>query len=81
MNASGDKPLSYQWSKNNVPIDGATDKTYIIEELNSTNAGNYFVTIKNDAGEITNNTPIGIDVIYPVEIISQPKKVIISGFK
>ena len=47
------KYLSYQWNKNDQPIAGATQKRYVIQEVNGTqHDGNYTLVVSNDFGSI-----------------------------
>ena len=48
--ASGDAPLSYQWYKDNNPIDGATSATYTVNSPTGDNAGSYHVVVSNAFG-------------------------------
>ncbi len=56
INATSDQPLSYQWSKNNTEIVGATGNTYIIQTTTLNDAGDYKATVTNLVGTITSNT-------------------------
>jgi len=47
------KYLTYQWNKNGQPIAGATQKRYVIQEVNGTqHDGNYTLVVSNDFGSI-----------------------------
>lgn len=54
--ATGGESLTYQWTFNGTPIPGATAATYTINNVATSNAGNYAVTITNAAGSVTSNT-------------------------
>ena len=43
-------PLSYQWQKGGVAIDGATSATFTVDAATIDDAGAYTVTITNDCG-------------------------------
>ena len=45
--------LSYQWYKDDVAIDGATDATYTIDAAADTDAGSYKVVVTNTNGTAT----------------------------
>jgi hypothetical protein len=51
--ASGAQPLSYQWKKNGVNISGANSATYTIYNAQTSNQGNYMVTVSNSYGSVT----------------------------
>lgn len=43
--------LSYQWRKNGEPIEGATERTLVLESVSSEDAGQYNVLITDAAGQ------------------------------
>ncbi|MDB6171438.1 MAG: hypothetical protein JWL59_749, partial [Chthoniobacteraceae bacterium] len=47
--------LSYQWSKDGVPISGATASSFTNGRLSSYDAGGYTVTVSNSLGSVTSN--------------------------
>jgi pectate lyase len=53
--ASGTQPLSYQWSKDNVPIVGAMSSTLTLTNVQLSAAGNYTVTASNSVGVATSD--------------------------
>lgn len=54
--ASGSAPLTYRWFINtNMFLVGATNSTLTLANVQSTNAGNYFVVITNIAGAVTSS--------------------------
>lgn len=58
VTAVGDPPLTYQWDKDRVAIDGATSPTLSLTGLTASAAGFYSVTITNAAGTTTTNPVI-----------------------
>ena len=54
--ATGAEPLAYQWSRDGVEIDGATSSALELADVSADNAGDYAVTVSNDAGSVTSNT-------------------------
>lgn len=54
--ASGTAPLTYQWTKNSVPISGATGPTYTIDSVVYDDAGNYACSVTNTAGSVTSSS-------------------------
>ncbi len=49
--ATGSSPLKYQWQKGSVDIDSATKDSLVLTNIKTTDAGNYRVTVSNDAGK------------------------------
>lgn len=56
IDADGSQPLSYQWYRNNEPIDGANQPTYEKDNVTTEDAGTYFCKVKNDCGEANSNS-------------------------
>ena len=55
VTAGGTSPLSYQWLLGGTNISGATTNPFVLANVQSTNAGNYSVTITNIAGSVTSS--------------------------
>src|SRR5207248_458412 len=53
VTASGTAPLSYQWQLNGTPVTGATGTTLTLNNVQTSDAGNYTVIVTNVAGAIT----------------------------
>src|SRR5204863_1999152 len=56
--ASGSMPLSYQWEFNNAPISGATQSSYTLFGVQTSDAGQYSVVVTNIAGSITSSNAL-----------------------
>jgi hypothetical protein len=54
--AIGSRPFSYQWSFNGVDLPGATNAILDLGRVNSSQAGNYAVTVRNSVGTVTSAT-------------------------
>lgn len=54
--ATGTPAPTYQWSKGGTAISGATSASYTISSTTTADAGNYTVTVTNNAGSVTSNT-------------------------
>jgi glucose/arabinose dehydrogenase len=77
VSASGYRPLSYQWSRNDVPIPDATADNYTTPPLDLTEEGStYSVAVTNGYGSVTSrhavvhmttNQPPTISIDTPVE--------------
>jgi glucose/arabinose dehydrogenase/regulation of enolase protein 1 (concanavalin A-like superfamily) len=50
--ATGTPPLNYQWQKNGVAITGATAATFTISSAQTSDAGDYRVTVSNSSGSV-----------------------------
>ena len=72
---AGSPPLCYQWSFNGVPIEGATFSNLVLSNLQSTNAGTYFVAIQNIAGSNSASAVLMVepDPVSPTLTITSPK--------
>ena len=56
--ATGAAPLGYQWRFNGADIGGATDSSYIRNNAQTNDAGNYSVFITNALGQITSSNAL-----------------------
>ena len=73
VSATGLGTLTYQWFKDGVAISGATNSTYSISGVTSSNAGNYSVEVTGTCGSATsNNASLTVTVVNPPVISSQP---------
>jgi hypothetical protein len=52
VTASGTSPLTYQWYFDNTSIPNATNNTYTISSVSTTDAGNYYCIVSNMCGKI-----------------------------
>jgi hypothetical protein len=82
--ASGTAPLQYQWYQiwygNSSLISGATSSKYTVAATDSNaeqNGVSYYVEVWNSAGSVNSNS-VGINVLYPPMIYSEPSSVIVS---
>ncbi len=50
VEAAGTAPFTYQWKRNDQPIEGATNATYSIFGVTSAQVGDYVVVVSNSAG-------------------------------
>ena len=55
VTASGPGSLSYQWYFNTAPVNGGTNATLAVNNLQSYNVGNYYVVISNAISSITSS--------------------------
>jgi hypothetical protein len=68
VTASGQGTLSYQWRKDGSPISGATNSSYSLSGITSTNAGNYSVVVSGGCGNITSSN--AALTVQPATLIS-----------
>ncbi|MBI2513889.1 MAG: immunoglobulin domain-containing protein [Opitutae bacterium] len=53
--ASGSGPISYQWFKNNTPLNGATSTTLAFNAVPANDAGSYRVEVTNTYGTVVSS--------------------------
>ena len=70
--AEGGEPLSYQWRKNDEPIDGATEPCYLIDGVTPEDAGDYDVVVHNGCGSAT-CPAVGLTVCTGPFIVEPPE--------
>ena len=75
--AAGTSPLTYQWRKDGVNIDGATQATFNIASANLSDVGSYSVVVSNVVGSVTSNAA-AVDVNRPLSITTQPQSVAVN---
>ena len=73
VTATGTAPLSYQWYKNGASLLGATSSSYVLSNVQPSNAGTYTITVSN--GTLPNATSTGavLTVNVAPSITMQPK--------
>jgi hypothetical protein len=57
--AAGSPTLLYQWQRAGTPIPGATGSTYTLENIASSQTGNYAVVVTNSVGSVTSVAALG----------------------
>jgi hypothetical protein len=70
VGASGDAPLSYQWSLNGLPLWGATNASLVLPDVQRGQAGVYQALALNAAGSAL-SAPATLTV--PVSLLTQPQ--------
>ncbi|MEZ4971679.1 MAG: FG-GAP-like repeat-containing protein [Cyclobacteriaceae bacterium] len=55
VSATGTAPLSYSWRLGGIPITGATNPTYSINNAAISNSGQYSVLVSNACGSVVSN--------------------------
>jgi hypothetical protein len=66
VSATGTAPLRYQWRKAGVAISSATNATYSLASVKTTDAAIYSVVINNAAGTVTSSNATLKVVLLPV---------------
>jgi pectate lyase len=56
--AVGTAPISYQWSRNGVPISGATSSTLTLTNVQTADSGSYAATASNSVGTATSSNAV-----------------------
>jgi hypothetical protein len=69
--ATGTAPISYQWMKGGVNIEGATAATYTLNTAGSADSGAYTVKVSNMVNTVT-STAANLVVAGPPAITAQP---------
>jgi len=77
--ATGNGPISYQWSKNGSQIAGATTDTYIIPASKLADAGSYRVRVSNACGSVESNPAVLAVSSKPVVELEPLDKVACDG--
>jgi pectate lyase len=67
--AGGTAPISYQWSKNETPIPGATSSTLNLSNVQTSDDGSYTLTATNSVGSATSN-PAQLTVTTAIPLIN-----------
>ena len=60
--------LSYQWQYEGLDVEGATNSTMVLDDVQPYNAGRYVAVIRNDVGSI-NSTPARLNVLVPPQVM------------
>lgn len=61
--AGGSAPLAWQWHRNGIALPGQTNITLAFNGAGASDAGDYTVTVSNDAGSIT--SPVAVLTVHP----------------
>ena len=67
----GSEPLVYQWSKGGVALDGETNPTLALNNVELSVAGDYVVAVSNSAGRVESDV-ITVTMAQPASIVTQP---------
>ena len=78
VTATGTDPLSFQWQFRGVNIDGATDATLSLSNVQATDAGAYQAVVSNVAGPVP-SAAATLTVNVGVVILEQPQSVTVTS--
>ena len=80
VTATGSAPLSYQWKLNGGNISGATASSYTLNNVQSTDAGDYSVLVSNAYGSATSsNANLAVSASNaPPSITTQPQSLTVN---
>ena len=70
--ASGSAPLTFQWSKDGLPIPGATGTSLVLNNLRVADSGNYVFTASNPAARVASEVATVLVNLAPPVILAQP---------
>jgi hypothetical protein len=89
VTATGPKPFSYQWNYNGTNIAGATNATLTLTNVQTSQAGNYAVSVTNTYGStLSSNAALSVlatldhfvwDPIASLQAVNQPFNVSITA--
>ncbi|MCX6155172.1 MAG: immunoglobulin domain-containing protein [Candidatus Kapabacteria bacterium] len=72
VTATGSANLTYQWTKDAAPISGATNSTYSIAAVVSTDAGSYVCNVTDGCGTTSSNAAIVTISYYNQLNVTEP---------
>jgi CSLREA domain-containing protein len=72
VTASGIGPLTYQWRKDGVNINGATSSAFNIAATTATDAGSYDVVVSTACGPAMTSNAATLTVNAPPAVVTQP---------
>ncbi|EEF61684.1 immunoglobulin domain-containing protein [Pedosphaera parvula] len=67
----GTPPLSYQWQFNGTDINGATNTSLSLTNIQADNAGLYSIIVNNQYGTASSNATLSVNVAAP-KVVVQP---------
>ncbi|MFI5356031.1 MAG: immunoglobulin domain-containing protein [Opitutales bacterium] len=77
--STGNGILTYQWSSGSGPISGATGPDLVGNNLQSTDAGNYTVTVTNAGGSVSSTFTVNVSATPAAPVItSNPQSQTVS---
>jgi hypothetical protein len=80
VTTTGTGPLSYQWSVNGTNIDGATNITLTLPNVQLPQDGNYYSVLVTNAVGSTNSLAATLTVVLPPTISRQPQSQSVASY-
>jgi DNA/RNA endonuclease G (NUC1) len=77
--ASGNATLTYQWNKDDLPLDGQTGTTLTLGNIQLSDAGAYTATVTNSVGSVTSSSAQLIITGLPPSITTAPSNQTVSA--
>jgi hypothetical protein len=71
VTADGTQPLNYQWTFGVTNLDGATNSTLVLTNVQAAQAGAYAVVVTNFAGSVT-SAAAALTILVPPAILTSP---------
>lgn len=75
---SGSAPISYQWLKDGVPIPGAQQSAFTIDEVGFTDGGRYVLQAGNPLGSVTSTSAV-LTVLSPPVLLAPPTNRVVTA--
>ena len=75
VTATGAGPLNYQWRRRGDVIYGATNSTLFLDNVHSSDRGEYDVLVYNGAGSTVSSQAV-INVLIPARILQNPASIV-----
>ena len=69
---TGTPPFAYQWRFNDSPITSATNASFALTNVQTTNAGNYVIVVTNPYGSAT-SAVVTLSLQIPPSLTAQPR--------
>lgn len=69
VSAAGTGPFTYQWRRNGIVVDGASQAALALPAVAMSDGGSYTVTVTNTAGSVT-SSPVELPVVLPGRLIN-----------
>jgi hypothetical protein len=72
VSATGTQPLTYQWFRNGVAVEGGTASVYHMPQASGLDSGVYTVAVSSVAGDPAISDPATVSILVPPSVIVQP---------